>query len=109
MINQIYIAENLQKYIVSIVLSSRNPEDYKLNDLNNLIRLGASPRATIFLAIASRANAFINKRAYVIPEDVRAVGRAILRHRIILSYEAEAEEVTTEDIIDRIFETVETP
>ena len=85
------------------------PNDYNLNDLSNFINLGASPRATIFLATASKANAFLNKRGYVIPEDVRAVGKAIMRHRIILTYEAEAEEITTEHIINRIYESVPMP
>ena len=108
-IDQIHIADNIQKYIVSLVLASRKPEDYGLKDLSTLINLGASPRATIFLAIASKAHAFLNKRGYVIPDDVRAVGKAILRHRIILTYEAEAEDVTTEHIIQRIYESVQTP
>ena len=109
LIDQIHIAENIQKYIVSLVLSTRRPVEYGLNDLSTFINLGASPRATIFLATASKANAFLNKRSYVIPDDVRSVGRAILRHRIILTYEAEAEEITTEDIIQRIFDSVPTP
>ena len=92
-----------------MVLATRKPNDYALNDLCNFINLGASPRATIFLATASKANAFLNKRGYVIPEDVRAVGRAIMRHRIILTYEAEAEEITTEHIINRIYESVPMP
>ncbi len=108
-IDQIHISENIQKYIISIVLASRNPQDYKLNDLCAFINLGASPRATIFLATASKANAFLNKRSYVIPDDVRAVGKAIMRHRISLTYEAEAEEITTEHIIERIYESIPTP
>ena len=109
LIDQVYISENIQQYIVSLVLSSRKPEHYGLKDLRLFISLGASPRATIFLATASKAYAFLNNRAFVIPEDVRAVGKAILRHRIILTYEAEAEEVTVENIIQRIFETIPTP
>ena len=108
-VDQIYIAENIQKYIVSLVLSTREPAKYNLNDLESLISFGASPRATIFLSTAAKSHAFIKKRAYVIPEDVRAVGKAILRHRIILTYEAEAEEITTEEIIQRIYESVPTP
>jgi len=108
-IDQIHISENIQKYIVSIVLASRNPQDYKLNDLCAFINRGASPRATIFFATASKANAFLNKRSYVIPDDVRSVGKAIMRHRISLTYEAEAEEITTEHIIQRIYESVPTP
>ena len=109
LIDKIHIADNIQKYIVSLVLASRNPKDYNLNDLCTFIALGASPRATIFLATASKAHAFLNKRAYVIPDDVRAVGKAILRHRIILTYEAEAEEITTEHIIQRIYESIPMP
>ena len=99
----------MQKYIVSLIFATRKPEDYGLNDLSSLINLGASPRATIFLARASKAQAFLNKRGYVIPDDVRKVGKAILRHRIIITYEAEAEEITTEYIIKRIYESVATP
>ena len=90
-------------------MATRNPKDYNLKDLDPLISYGASPRASIFLGIASKANAFINNRSYVIPEDIRDIGRAILRHRVLLTYEAEAEEVTSEDIITRIFETIPTP
>ena len=108
-VDQIHIAENIQRYIVSLVLATRNPSEYGLTDLTSLINYGASPRATIFLAIASKSHAFLNKRGFVIPEDVRSVGKSILRHRIILTYEAEAEEITTEDIIQRIYESVPTP
>lgn len=108
-VDQIHIAENIQKYIVSLVLATRNPSEYGLKDLTSLINFGASPRATIFLATASKSHAFLNKRGFVIPEDVRSVGKSILRHRIILTYEAEAEEITTEDIIQRIYESVSTP
>ena len=109
LIDQIYIADNIKKYIVSLVLSTRNPASYGMKDLQTYINLGASPRATIFLATASKAQAFLNKRGYVIPEDVREVGKAILRHRIITTYEAEAEEVSTENIIQRIYESIATP
>ena len=108
-INNIHISENLQEYIIALIFATRNPEKYNLKDLTNLIIFGASPRATIFLSRAAKSLAFINKRAFVIPEDIRNVGKAILRHRIILSYEAEAEELTSDDIIDRIFESVPIP
>ena len=108
-VDQIYIAENIQEYIVSLVFATREPSKYNLNDLESFISFGASPRATIFLSTAAKSHAFLNKRAFVIPEDVRTVGKAILRHRIILTYEAEAEEITTEDIIQRIYESVSTP
>ena len=108
-INNIHISENLQEYIIALIFATRNPVKYNLKDLTNLITFGASPRATIFLSRAAKSLAFINKRAFVIPEDIRNVGKAILRHRIILSYEAEAEELTSDDIIDRIFESVPIP
>ncbi len=108
-VDQIHTAENIQKYIVSLVMSTRDPEQYGLSDLAPLISFGASPRASIFIATASKARAFVAHRGYVIPEDVRDVSRAILRHRILLTFEAEAEDVTTEDIITRIFESVPTP
>jgi len=108
-VDKIYIAENIQKYIVSLVFATRYPDQYGLKDLKSLISFGASPRATIFLANASKSHAFLKNREFVIPEDVRSVGTSILRHRIILSYEAEAEEITTEDIIQRIYESVPTP
>ena len=108
-VDQIYIAENIQEYIISLVFATREPSTYNLNDLTPLISFGSSPRATIFLATAAKAHAFLNRRAFVIPEDVRNVGKAILRHRIILTYEAEAQEITTEDIIQRIYESVPTP
>jgi MoxR-like ATPase len=90
-------------------LATRKPENYGLNDLGSLITYGASPRATIFLSKAAKSHAFLKKRGFVIPEDVRAVGESILRHRIILSYEAEAEDITTDNIINRIYESVPTP
>jgi len=108
-IDQIHIAENIQRYIVSLIMATRNPENSGLKDLKGLIEFGASPRATIFMAVAAKAAAFMAHRGYVIPEDVREVGRAILRHRIILTYEAEAEDITTEAIISRIFESIPTP
>ncbi|MBT6869905.1 MAG: AAA family ATPase [Candidatus Marinimicrobia bacterium] len=108
-VDMIHISENIQKYIISIVMATRNPSKYNLKDLDQLIAFGASPRASIFLALASKSLAFVKHRAYVIPEDVRDIGRAILRHRILLTYEAEAEEITTEEIITQIFESIPTP
>ena len=108
-VNQIYIDDKIKDYIVSIVFATRKPKEYKLDNLQDFIRYGASPRASIALNLASRAHAFLRHRGYVTPEDIKAVGPDVLRHRIILSYEAEAEEVTTEDIIKRIFEAVEVP
>jgi len=108
-VDLIHIAENIQKYIISIIMATRNPVDYSLKDIEQLISFGASPRASIFMVKAAKAQAFMNHRGYVIPEDIREVGRAILRHRILLTYEAEAEEITTEDIITQIFESIPTP
>lgn len=108
-VNEIYMDEKLEKYILDIVFATREPIKYKLSDLANLIQYGASPRASIYLTLASKAYAFIQGRGYVIPQDVKSIGPDILRHRVIVSYEAEAEEKTSEDIIKRIFEEVEVP
>ena len=108
-IDQIHMSENIKEYIVSLIHATRNPKQYGLNDITPLISLGASPRATIFLGKAAKSNAFMKKRPYVIPEDIRSIGREVLRHRIITSYEADAEEITTDQIIQRIFDSVPTP
>jgi MoxR-like ATPase len=105
---EVYMDDRIKDYIVQLVFATRKPQDFKL-DLKDLIQFGASPRATIFLAQASRAHAFIKGRGYVTPEDVKAIGLDVLRHRIILTYEAEAEEVTTESVISRIFDAVQVP
>jgi len=107
-VKEVYMDDRIKDYIVHLVFASRRPQDYKV-DLKGLIQFGASPRATIFLAQAARAHAFIKGRGYVTPEDVKAVGMDVLRHRIILTYEAEAEEVSTESIIRRIFDAVQVP
>jgi MoxR-like ATPase len=108
-VDEIYIDEKIHQYIVNIVFATREPEAYELADLNDLIHIGASPRASIYLTMASKAKAFIEGRGYVTPEDIRDVMWDILRHRIILTFEAEAEEVTVEQIIRRIIDTVEVP
>jgi len=108
-VDEIYMDEKIARYIVDIVEATRNPENYKLGDLKGLIQYGASPRATIFLALASKAHAFLQGRGYVTPQDVKTIGMDVLRHRVIVSYEAEAEEKTSEDIITRIFSEVEVP
>ena len=108
-VKEVYMDEKIEQYIVNIVDATRNPENYNLTDYQNLISFGGSPRASISLAMASKAYAFIKRRGYVIPEDVRAVCPDVLRHRIGLSYEAEAENVTTEDIITGILNNVEIP
>jgi len=108
-INSIYVDEKIKDYIVDLVFASRQPEEYGLKDLKGLIAYGASPRASIYLTMASRAHAFLHRRGYVTPEDVKSIGLDVLRHRIISTYEAEAEEITAEDIVGRIFDTVEVP
>lgn len=108
-VDDIYIDEKIEKYIVDIVDCTRHPENYKLADLKNLIQYGASPRATIYLTLASKAYAFLQGRGYVTPQDVKSIGVDVLRHRIILSYEAEAEERTSEDVIKKIFDEIEVP
>ncbi len=108
LVKDIYMDERIKDYIVQLVSASRRPQDFK-TDLKDLIRFGASPRATIYLAQAARAHAFIKGRGYVTPEDIKAIGMDVLRHRIILTYEAEAEEVTTESIVSRIFDAVQVP
>ena len=108
-INDIYIAENIEKYIVKIIASTRKPEDYGIKDISSLISFGASPRPTIYLTYASKARAFFENRSYVTPQDIRYVINDILRHRLILSYEAEAEEISPQDIINRIIESIPTP
>lgn len=108
-INRMYVDEKVEQYMVDLVLATREPAKYKLKDLEGLIEFGASPRATISLNLAARAHAFLRHRAYVTPEDVRAIAYDVLRHRVIPSYEAEAENVSSEGIIKRILETVEVP
>jgi MoxR-like ATPase len=108
-VKQVYLDSKIEQYILDIVFATRYPEQYGLDELKPLINFGASPRASINLATATKAYAFINKRGFVIPEDVRAMVYDVLRHRIGLTYEAEAENVTTEDIIQKIVNTVEVP
>lgn len=108
-VRQVYIDEKIEQYIADIVFATRYPEKYNLKELKDYISFGGSPRASINLALAARAYAFIKRRGYVIPEDVRAVAHDVLRHRIGLSYEAEASNVTSEEIISRILNSVEVP
>ncbi len=107
--NSIYVDEKVKDYILSLVFATREPLKYGLKDLPDFIQYGASPRATISLTMAAKAHAFLRHRGFVTPEDVKAIGLDVLRHRISLTYEAEAEELTTERIIQRIFERVEVP
>lgn len=109
LIKQIYIDEKIEKYILDIVFASRNPADFGLNNLADMISYGGSPRATINLALGAKAMAFIKRRGYVIPEDVRAICHDVLRHRLAVTYEAEAEDITPEYIINEILNKVEVP
>ena len=109
LINEIFISPKILDYILNIVFATRNPEKFKLANLKDLISFGASPRASINLVLAAKANAFISGRGYVIPEDIRYIGIDVLRHRILLSYEAEAEEITSEEVIDQLFKEIPVP
>ena len=108
-VQMIYMDNQVERYIVELVFATRDPGAHGLADLADLIHFGASPRATINLAKASRAHAFLRRRAYVTPEDVRAVGLDVMRHRVLLTYEAEAEEVTSEDVVTRVLDHIEVP
>jgi MoxR-like ATPase len=109
LVHEVYMDEKIERYILDIVFATRNPNDYGLHNLADLIAYGGSPRATINLALASRAMAFIRRRGYVIPEDVRAVCMDVMRHRVAVTYEAEAEEITSEKIIQEILNKIEVP
>jgi MoxR-like ATPase len=108
-VREVYMDEKIEKYILDIIFASRNPENYRLADLKPLISFGSSPRGSINLAMAAKCYAFIKRRGYVIPEDVRAVVHDVLRHRIGITYEAEAENVSSEDIINKIVNEIEVP
>ncbi len=108
-VRQVYMDEKIEQYILDIVFATRFPKKYKIDDLDYLVAYGGSPRASISLALAAKAFAFIKRRGYVIPEDVRAVCKDVLRHRIGITYEAEAENITAEDIVDKILNQVEVP
>ena len=107
-VDQIYIDDKIKDYIVDLVVATRDPQKYGL-DLDEFIEFGASPRATIFLAVASKAYAFLKGRGYVTPQDVKSIGMDVLRHRVIITYEAEAEEMTAEKVIQNIFDNIEVP
>ncbi|MBK8490644.1 MAG: MoxR family ATPase [Saprospirales bacterium] len=108
-VRKVYMDEKIEQYIIDIVFATRNPQEYGLRDLEPLINYGASPRASINLALAAKAEAFLQRRGFVIPEDVRNICHDVMRHRIGLTYEAEAENITQEDIIDKVLNTVEVP
>ena len=109
LVHDIYVDEKIEKYILDIIFATRNPENFGMNDLKELISYGGSPRATINLALGAKSMAFIKRRGYVIPEDVRAVCMDVLRHRVAVTYEAEAEDITSENIISEILNKVEVP
>ena len=108
-INEIYVDEKIEDYVLNLIFSTREPNKYGLKDLDGIIDFGASPRATINIIRAAKARAFIEHRGYITPEDVRYVGFDVLRHRVILTYEAEAEELTPDAVIQRLFDTIEVP
>lgn len=109
LVNEIYMDSRVEDYIVNLVFATREPENAGLADIKELISFGASPRATLFLTRAGRAHAFLRGRGYVTPEDIKSVGMDILRHRVIVTYEAEAENITPEQIVQKIFDSVEVP
>lgn len=108
-VSEVYVDEKVERYIIDLVFATREPEKYGLKELNDLIQFGASPRASIFLAQAAKAHAFLRGRGYVTPEDVRSIGLDVMRHRIILTYEAEAEEKTSEYVIAQVLSRIEVP
>ncbi len=109
LVNSIYVDDRVKDYIVDVVFATREPASYRLAGLEGMIRYGASPRATIALTLAARARAFLSGRGYVTPQDVKSIGADVLRHRIIVSYEAEAEEMTSEQIVERVFDGLPVP
>ena len=108
-VDEVYMDEKIKRYIVDIVLATRDPKQYGLENLADLIKYGASPRASIYLTVAAKAHAFIQGRGYVTPQDVKNIGLDVLRHRVIISYEAESEEKTSEEIVKKIFDEIEVP
>ena len=108
-VREVYMDEKIENYITDIIFATRFPEQYQLNKLKGLISYGASPRGSINLALASKAYAFMRRRGYVIPEDVRAIAMDVLRHRIGLTYEAEAENITSEEVVNEILNRVDVP
>jgi MoxR-like ATPase len=108
-VRSVYVDERLRDYIVALVHATRRPKEVGLQDLVPLIAFGASPRATLAFSEAARALAFLRGRGYVVPEDVKEIARDVLRHRVLLTYEAEAENVTAETVVDRVLERVEVP
>ncbi|MBU8934677.1 MAG: MoxR family ATPase [candidate division Zixibacteria bacterium] len=108
-VRSIYIDDKVKEYIVNIIFATREPDKYGLGELGNLIAYGASPRATIYLNLAAKAHAFLKGRGYVTPEDIKAIGHDVLRHRILITYEAEAEEIDSDSIVAKVFDAIEVP
>ncbi len=108
-LRSVYVDEKVKEYIINLVFASREPAKYGLSDLTNLIAFGGSPRATIYLNLAAKAHAFLKGRGYITPEDIKAIGHDVLRHRIMVTYEAEAEEIDSDKIVTKIFDAVEVP
>ena len=108
-VHDVYIDEKIERYIVDIVFATRKPKEYGLDELEDLIRYGASPRASIYLSMAAKAHAFLRHRGYVTPEDIRSIGMDVLRHRVIVTYEAEAEEKSAEDVVRQVLNKIEVP
>ena len=109
LVRQVYVDEKIKNYIIELVFATRQPAEHGLKNMEDFIEYGASPRATIWLTLAAKAHAFLRRRGYVTPEDVKTIGMDVLRHRVIPTYEAEAEEITSEDIIRNVFDTIEVP
>ncbi|MBC8313161.1 MAG: MoxR family ATPase [Candidatus Cloacimonetes bacterium] len=109
LVNDIYVDEKIVEYVLNLVFTTRNPIEYNIKEIKDFIEFGASPRASIYLVRAAKANALLDQRGYVSPEDIKEIGKDVLRHRIILTYEAEAENITTEDIVTKIFDQTEIP
>ncbi len=107
--HEIYVDEKVKDYILDLVFATRNPQEFKLGELKPLISYGASPRASIMLTLASKAHAFLQGRGYVTPDDVKQIGMDVLRHRVLVTYEAEAEDMTSEDVVKKIFDQIEVP
>jgi MoxR-like ATPase len=108
-VKQIHMEDSLKDYVVRIVFATREPEQFGLNDLKPMIAYGVSPRASIFISLAARANAFLEGRDYVLPDDIKAVAPDVMRHRLIVTYQAEAEEVTPESVIAKVLDKVPLP
>jgi MoxR-like ATPase len=108
-VGEVYLDDKIKDYIIDIVFATREPERYGMDEMSRFIEYGASPRASIALNVAARAHAFLRHRGYVTPEDIKSIGPDVLRHRVIVTYEAEAEEITSEDVVRKIFDTIEVP